>query len=188
MWGTYLPIRCDVVIKAARHDGKVQTSHHKVRLPRNIKGCLFLSLNFTLHLQPTMKTIILTSALLFSTALATVVPKAPKKVDYSGFKVLRVASTDDVKAQIESLAAHVLNPGKSAELDVVVSPENIAALTALVAASEVLNDDVGAALAEEGQMSAYAGSWDASHSWSYILNKGSSQRDMVRKPRCTNCM
>jgi hypothetical protein len=48
VWGTYLPIRCDVVIKAAaRHDGKVQTSHHKVRLPRSIKGCLFLSLNFT---------------------------------------------------------------------------------------------------------------------------------------------
>jgi hypothetical protein len=126
-----------------------------------------------------MKTIILTSALLFSSALASVVPKAPKKVDYSGFKVLRVASTDDVKAQIESLAAHVLNPGKSAELDVVVSPENIAALTALVAVSEVLNEDVGAALAEEGQMSAYAGSWDASHYWSCILNQDSSQRNLV---------
>jgi hypothetical protein len=106
---------------------------------------------------PTMKTTILTSALLLTTALGSVVPKAPKKVDYSGFKVLRVASTDDVKAQIESLAAHVLNPGKSAELDVVVSPENVDALTALVAESKVLTEDVGAALVEEGQMSAYAG-------------------------------
>jgi carboxypeptidase A2 len=111
-----------------------------------------------------MKTTILTSALLFSTALASVVPKAPKKVDYSGFKALRVAITDDVKAQIESLAAHVLNPGKSAELDVVVSPENFDALTALVVESQVLNEDVGAALAEEGQMSAYAGSWNTSYS------------------------
>jgi carboxypeptidase A2 len=105
-----------------------------------------------------MKTAILTSALLLSTALGTVVPKAPKKVDYSGFKVIRVASTDDVKAQIEKLAAHILNPGKSAELDVVVSPENVDALTALVSGSTVLNEDVGLALAEEGQMGAYAGS------------------------------
>jgi carboxypeptidase A2 len=105
-----------------------------------------------------MKTTIITSTLLLSTtALGTVVPKAPKKVDYNGFKVLRVASTDDVKAQIEGLATHVLNPGKSAELDVVVSPENVDTLTALVAESKVLNEDVGAAFAEEGQMSAYAG-------------------------------
>jgi carboxypeptidase A2 len=105
-----------------------------------------------------MKTAIFTSTLLLSTALGTVVPRAPKKVDYSGFKVIRVASTEDVKAQIESLAAHVLNPGKSAELDIVVSPQNVDALTALVAGSTVLNEDVGATLAEEGQMSAYAGS------------------------------
>ncbi|KAL6710686.1 hypothetical protein ACN47E_007743 [Coniothyrium glycines] len=103
-----------------------------------------------------MKSTILTSALLASTAFATVVPRAGKKVDYNGFKVLRVASTADVKSQIENLAAHVLNPGKSAELDVVVSPENVEALTALVTESKVLNEDVGAALEEEGQMGAYA--------------------------------
>jgi len=105
-----------------------------------------------------MKTTILTSALLLSsTALGTVVPRVGKKVDYNGFKVLRVASTDDVKAQIEDLAAHVLNPGQSAEMDVVVAPENVDALTALVAESKVLNEDVGAALEEEGEMSVYAG-------------------------------
>ncbi|CAG5155662.1 uncharacterized protein ALTATR162_LOCUS3773 [Alternaria atra] len=104
-----------------------------------------------------MKTTILTSALLLSsTALGTVVPRAGKKVDYSGFKVLRVSSTDAVKGKIENLAAHILNPGTSAELDVVVSPENVDALTALVAESKVLNEDVGAALAEEGEMSVYA--------------------------------
>jgi len=105
-----------------------------------------------------MKTTILTSALLLSsTALANVVPRVGKKVDYSGFKVLRVTSTNDVQAQIESLSAHVLNPGKSAELDVVVAPENVDALTALVAESKVLTEDVGAALAEEGEMGIYAG-------------------------------
>jgi len=67
------------------------------------------------------------------------------------------------------LAAHILNPGTSAELDVVVSPENVDALTALVAESKVLNEDVGAALAEEGEMSVYAGSWRASLVRRYLL-------------------
>ena len=53
-----------------------------------------------------MKTTILTSALLLSsTALGTVVPRAGRKVDYSGFKVLRVSSTDAVKGEISSAAA-----------------------------------------------------------------------------------
>ncbi|EFQ96343.1 hypothetical protein CFE70_003566 [Pyrenophora teres f. teres 0-1] len=109
-----------------------------------------------------MKTTILTSALLLSsTALGTVVPRAGKKVDYNGYKVLRVTSTGDKLAQIESLAAHVLNPGKSAEMDVVVAPENVDALNALVGESKMLNEDVGAALAQEGEMGIYAGneSW-----------------------------
>ncbi|KAF2866137.1 hypothetical protein BDV95DRAFT_213132 [Massariosphaeria phaeospora] len=99
------------------------------------------------------------SSLLLPLALAGVVPRAEEKVDYSGFKVLRVAlpeSTEDIEAQIEELAAHVLNPGKSAHLDVVVSPENIDAVTALAAESSVVNEDVGAALAEEGEFKAYA--------------------------------
>lgn len=112
-----------------------------------------------------MKSILFTSALLLATAFGTVVPRAGKKVDYNGFKVLRVASNDDVKAQIQSLAAHVLNPGKSAELDVVVSPENLDALTALVAESKVLNEDVGAALQEEGEVKAYAGTLKTSSLW-----------------------
>ncbi|KAH9875119.1 hypothetical protein J1614_004608 [Plenodomus biglobosus] len=102
-----------------------------------------------------MKSSILTSALLISSAFGTVVPRAGKKVDYNGYKVMRVTAQDNVKAQVESLAAHVLNPGK-AEMDVVVSPDNVAALTALVAESKVINEDVGAALQEEDEMSIYA--------------------------------
>ena len=105
-----------------------------------------------------MKATFFTSALLLSSsALGTAVPRAGKKINYDGFKVLRVSGADDVKAQIEDLAAHVLNPGKSAEMDVVVAPENLKALTALVSESKVLNEDVGAALKEEGQMGTYAG-------------------------------
>jgi hypothetical protein len=102
---------------------------------------------------------ILTSALFASATLATVVPRVGQKVDYNGFKALRVTlpeGSESVKTQIEDLVAHVLNPGKS-ELDVVVAPKDIDALNALVTESKVITEDVGAALAEEGEMSTYAG-------------------------------
>lgn len=100
-----------------------------------------------------------TSALLASTALGTVVPRAGQKVDYDGFKALRITlpeGADSVKAQIEDLVAHVLNPGKP-ELDVVVAPQDVDAVKALVASSKVINENVGASLKEEGEMKAYAG-------------------------------
>lgn len=103
-----------------------------------------------------MKTIF-TSALLLSTTLASVVPRAGQKVNYDGFKILRVAPTEENKSQVEDLAAHILNPGHSDEIDVVVAPENLDALTALVADSQVLSEDVGADLKKEGEMGVYAG-------------------------------
>ena len=105
--------------------------------------------------SPKMK-FILTSALLASSAFASVVPRDNKKVDYSGFKLLRLENTEGLEAKIEELSAHVLNPGKSAQLDVVVSPDNVDAIRSL-AESKVINDDVGAILAEEGEMGVYAG-------------------------------
>jgi hypothetical protein len=99
---------------------------------------------------------ILTSALLASSVFASVVPRDNKKVDYSGFKLLRLENTEGLADKIEELSAHILNPGKSAQLDVVVSPDNVDAITSL-AESKVINDDVGAILAEEGEMGAYAG-------------------------------
>jgi hypothetical protein len=102
---------------------------------------------------------ILTSALLASSVFASVVPRDSKKVDYSGFKLLRLENTKGLEAKIEELSAHILNPGKSAQLDVVVSPDNVDAITSL-AESKVINDDVGAILAEEGEMGVYAGRFD----------------------------
>ena len=99
---------------------------------------------------------ILTSVLLASSAFASVVPRDNKKVDYSGFKLVRLENAEGLKAKIEDLAAHVLNPGKSAQLDVVVSPDNVDAISSL-AESKVISDDVGAILAEEGEMGVYAG-------------------------------
>ncbi|KAF2107332.1 hypothetical protein BDV96DRAFT_506507 [Lophiotrema nucula] len=98
--------------------------------------------------------------LLFSNlAIGTAVSRAEKKVDYNGFKVLRLAlagKNADVEAKIEKLAAHVLNPGKTNHLDVVVSPDKVDAVAALAVESTVITEDVGAALQEEGELSAFA--------------------------------
>jgi hypothetical protein len=54
--------------------------------------------------------LILTSALLASAALGSVVPRAGQKIDYNGFKTVRVTlpeGAEGVKAQIEDLVAHV---------------------------------------------------------------------------------
>lgn len=109
---------------------------------------------------------ILTSALLASATFASAVPRAEQKVDYNGFKALRVTLPEgsaDVKSQIEDLVAHVLNPGQilnpaQTELDVVVAPQDVEALSALVSETKVIHEDVGEALAAEGEMGVYAGS------------------------------
>jgi hypothetical protein len=99
------------------------------------------------------------SFLLFASLLpyicCTSLPKAEQKVDYSGFKALRLAlpeANNIIEAQIDSLATHVLNPGKRSHLDVVVAPEKVDALIALVPSSQIINEDVGAALSEEGAL------------------------------------
>lgn len=100
---------------------------------------------------------ILTSALFLSTAFGTAVPRADEKIDYNGFKLLRVnipEGASNVRVQIENLAAHILNPGRENNFDVVISPDKVDALKALVTDSIVVNEDVGAALAEEGELKA----------------------------------
>ncbi|KAL5403496.1 hypothetical protein PMIN06_009155 [Paraphaeosphaeria minitans] len=94
------------------------------------------------------------SLLLATTVLGTAVPRAEKKVDYTGFKVLRLSlhkASNNIEEQIEKIAAHILNPGKST-LDVVVSPGSVAAMKALVPESVVINENLGASLAEEGEL------------------------------------
>ncbi|CAI6262776.1 unnamed protein product [Periconia digitata] len=86
---------------------------------------------------------------------AVSVPRTTEKVDYTGFKALRVTlpeSSSELEAQIEELAIHVLNPGVAEHLDVVVSPDQVDAITALVSDTTVLVEDVGAAIAEEGEL------------------------------------
>jgi hypothetical protein len=107
-----------------------------------------------------MKCLILVSVLL-TFALAGVVPQVETKIDYSGFKVLRLTFANKnakVVAKIDELTAHVLNPGKAEFLDVVVAPANVNAVEALAVKSVVINENVGLALEEEeDQVSISAG-------------------------------
>jgi len=107
-----------------------------------------------------MKSLILASIFL-PFALAGAVPHVEKKVDYSGFKVLRLTLANKntkLDAKIDELTAHVLNPGKAGFLDVVVSPANVEAVAALAVKSVVINENVGLTLEEEeDQVSISAG-------------------------------
>jgi hypothetical protein len=103
-----------------------------------------------------MKSLILA---LVPLALASAVPSS-KKVDYNGFKSLRVTlpkGSEDDLAAINKLAATILNPGAGEELDIVVSPENVDKVTKLATDATVLVEDVGAVLAKEETSTVYAG-------------------------------
>ncbi|RGP78265.1 carboxypeptidase a4 [Fusarium longipes] len=89
-------------------------------------------------------------------AVATAVPSS-KKVDYNGFKSLRVTLPKGADAEaINKLAATILNPGAGEELDIVVAPENVAKVAKLASESTVLVEDVGAVLAKEETSTVYA--------------------------------
>ncbi|KAM0304161.1 hypothetical protein ACHAPM_002233 [Fusarium culmorum] len=89
-------------------------------------------------------------------ALATAVPSS-KKVDYNGFKSLRVTLPKGADAEaINKLAATILNPGAGEELDIVVAPENVAKVKKLASDATVLVEDVGAVLAKEETSTVYA--------------------------------
>lgn len=106
-----------------------------------------------------MKASVISATTLLPLALATVVPKSDK-VDYNGFKGLRITLPEGAEGladQINELAATILNPGSKEELDVVVSPDNVDAISQLAVNTTILVDDVGAAFAEEDTAAVYAG-------------------------------
>ncbi|KAM5348961.1 hypothetical protein ACJ41O_008784 [Fusarium nematophilum] len=99
----------------------------------------------------------LLSITLLPLALAAAVPRS-KKIDYTGFKSLRVTlpDTKDAASEINKLAVTVLNHGDAEELDIIVSPENVDAVTEIAADTTVLVEDVGAVFAEEDVSTVYA--------------------------------
>lgn len=97
------------------------------------------------------------SLFLLPLASASAVPRADKnaRIDYSGFKGLRVKVPQgqdalDVEKDLTDLVAHVVNFGHGDHLDVVVAPENVESISQLLDA-EVIIEDVGSVLAEEGE-------------------------------------
>ncbi|CRK35371.1 hypothetical protein BN1723_004128 [Verticillium longisporum] len=105
-----------------------------------------------------MKASVLSALALLPLAFGAALPK-PKKVDYTGFKGIRVNLPEDdqeARHQISKLAASVLNPGSHEALDIVVSPENVDAVSRLATNTTILVEDIGAAFAEEDTASLYA--------------------------------
>ncbi|EFQ31075.1 zinc carboxypeptidase [Colletotrichum graminicola] len=104
-----------------------------------------------------MRASIVSAIALVPLALGATVPRSTK-VDYNGFKGLRITLPEgnaDVADKIDELAATVLNPGSKDKLDVVVSPENLDAISQL-ANTTILVEDIGAAFAEEEVSTVYA--------------------------------
>ncbi|WYZ46173.1 hypothetical protein EsH8_IX_000398 [Colletotrichum jinshuiense] len=105
-----------------------------------------------------MKASLISAAALVSLALGVSVPKSTK-VDYNGFKGLRITlpeGAEGVADQINELAATILNPGSKQELDIVVSPDKVEAVSQLAANTTILVEDIGAAFAEEDVSTVYA--------------------------------
>ncbi|KLU82227.1 hypothetical protein MAPG_01302 [Magnaporthiopsis poae ATCC 64411] len=93
------------------------------------------------------------SALLLALGLAdaAAIEPRPAKVDYTGFRGLRVTlneHTQEVEDKLTELVAHILNPGAKV-LDVVVDPAKVDAVTEFAATADVVVEDVGALLAQE---------------------------------------
>ncbi len=107
-----------------------------------------------------MKTFAILSIVLLPLALGIAAPRA-ERVDYAGYKNLRITLAEDasdILGQIEENAAHILNPGQQKYIDVVVAADKVNAIGSLGLDVEVLAEDVGAALAQEGNLvSTYAG-------------------------------
>lgn len=101
-----------------------------------------------------MKTATIILATLLTLTLSTAVPRSGK-VDYAGYQSLRITLPDNahgLKEQIEDIAAHILNPGHKPHIDVVVAADQVSSIKSLMPDVEVLVEDVGAAIAEEGDL------------------------------------
>jgi hypothetical protein len=88
-------------------------------------------------------------------ARASVFPREETKVDYSGYQALRVALPEDggdLEGVLSDLATHVINPGQTDRIDVVVDADTVEAVKSLAPDAEVIVEDLGAAIAEEGDV------------------------------------
>ena len=124
---------------------------------------------------------------LAASALAASLPPQQGKVDYTGYQSLRISIPEDareIEEQVEAIAARVLDPGHRGHIDAVVAPDKVAALQSLALDAEVHIEDVGAAIAEEGDLaSTYAGKWIVStpRDWSPLEKEHGNRRSSLYK-------
>lgn len=87
--------------------------------------------------------------------MAVALPERAIKVNYKGYKALRVNIGSDkaVIAKLLQLAAYMLNPGTTGPVDIIVAPNIISAFKELNVSSTVLNKDVSASIAAKGELS-----------------------------------
>ncbi|ORY68560.1 zinc carboxypeptidase [Pseudomassariella vexata] len=92
-----------------------------------------------------------------SVASATVITGRDGKVSYDGYKVFRIEAADGIKALEETVADASLLPlhGHGDHLDVAVSPDAADAFAALNLTSQLMVEDLGAAIATEGPIERY---------------------------------
>ncbi|KAJ0159417.1 Metallocarboxypeptidase A-like protein [Colletotrichum tanaceti] len=111
-----------------------------------------------------MKASLLSGAALVTFALGGSLPNVTK-VDYSGFKALRLSLPEgaaDLTDQINELATAILNSDAGGStLDVVSSPENVDAISRLAANTTILVEDMSASFAEEHVSTDYTAPGDA---------------------------
>jgi hypothetical protein len=121
-----------------------------------------------------MKYRMLVSSLFATLASAAIVPKAPMKVSYDGYKVVRLAvGHDDVEAVNELITGLDLTTWKGAPragafADIVVAPEKIAQFDQKAAGfnTTIMHEDLGASIAEESKFPIYV-----SHGIRNIINQ-----------------
>ncbi len=93
-------------------------------------------------------------------ALAGAVPKLERKINYDGYKVYRISThheAESIKSKLASFAAVPFNRNTDEHLDVAIPGGEVAAFEALGFETEVMHEDLGADIREEGTFAAYEG-------------------------------
>ena len=98
-----------------------------------------------------MKAFLVTPFIL-SLASAAALLQREEQVSYDGYKVFRIATGDNldlVEAQLANLTLQTWNFDVSKHIDVVVSPDQLAAFGALPLETSVMHEDLGASIKAE---------------------------------------
>ena len=91
-------------------------------------------------------------SLLISFTSAVVIPRADESVSYDGYKVVRIATGDNLAAIEEKISAFSAEPWNrdiSQHIDIALSPDQLADFEALGLNTTVMHEDLGADISAE---------------------------------------